>query len=129
MALPVMGKIIEAILRTRIRKKTDDLQSPLQRGFTVNSSPMNAALVDEETRRNYKYEKTPLVPVALDAKSTFDVVVHKTLMRRLYLCGVDDKHWSLVNSLHTGATSAVKWAECASDFFPSGTRGTPRWHT
>ena len=74
---------------------------------------MNAALTAEETKRNYKDKKAPLVLVALDAKSAFDVTMHKTLMQGLYLCGVNDKHWSLVNSLHTGATS------------PSGTRGSP----
>ena len=31
------------------------------------------------------------------------------LLRRLYQTGNNDKLWSLINSLHQGATSVVKW--------------------
>ena len=38
-------------------------------------------------------------------------------MRQLYLCGVDDKHWNLKDSLQAGAVSAVKWGGNVSDCF------------
>ena len=77
--LPVLGKIIESVLRTRMREKTEPTHCLLQRGFTAKSSPLNAALIVEETRRKFEDEKKPLVLVALDAKSAFDVVDHKII--------------------------------------------------
>ena len=81
------------------------------------SSPLNIALIVEETRRNFEDEKKPLVLVTLDAKSAFDVLDHKIMMRQLYHCGVDDRHWKLIDSLHTGAISAIKWGGAVSDGF------------
>ena len=115
--LPVLGKLIESVLRTRMRVKTEPTHCLLQRGFTARSSPLNAALIVEETRRNFEDEKKSLVLVALDAKSAFDVVDHKIMMRQLYHCGVDDMHWKLIDSLHTGAVSAIKWGGNVSDSF------------
>ena len=53
--------------------------------------------------------------IFLDAKSAFDVVDHKHLMRRLYHKGVNDGHWTLINSMHHQAASVVKWAGDRSD--------------
>ena len=45
----------------------------------------------------------------LDAKAAFDVVSHQSLMRKLFNIGVEGNLWTLVNSLHQDAKSAVKW--------------------
>lgn len=55
--------------------------------------------------------------VLLDAKAAFDVVDHKNLMRRLFHIGVNDEHWNLINSLHTNATTSIKWKNTVSDSF------------
>ena len=47
--LPVIGKIIEAIFRSRMRVRTEPTHCPLQRGFTAKLSPLNTALIVEET--------------------------------------------------------------------------------
>ena len=39
------------------------------------------------------------------------------MMRRLCHLGVPDKHWTLINSLHTNASSAVKYNGLVSDIF------------
>ena len=39
------------------------------------------------------------------------------MMRRLYHLGVQDKHRTLINSLHTNASSAVKFNGLVSDIF------------
>ena len=39
------------------------------------------------------------------------------LLRRLYQTGISDKFWSLINSLHQGATSVVKWMGHESSAF------------
>jgi hypothetical protein len=49
--------------------------------------------------------------VLLDAKSAFDVVIHSHLIRRVYHAGIQDKHWSLINSMHQKASSSVKLAD------------------
>jgi hypothetical protein len=38
-----------------------------------------------------------------------DVVVHKHLLKKLYHLGIQDKHWTLIKSLHTNASSAIKF--------------------
>ena len=88
--------------------------------FTAKSSPLNTALIVEETRRHFQDEKKPLILVALDANAAFNVVDHRILMRQLYLCGVDDKHWNLIDSLQAGAVSAVKWGGVVSERFQVG---------
>jgi hypothetical protein len=42
-----------------LRNEKFYIQSPLQRGFTQNASPLNAAIVLEEVYREYKDEDLP----------------------------------------------------------------------
>ena len=49
--LPVFCKIIESILTIRMRPIYDTAQCSLQRGFTQNSAPINAAFIMEEAGR------------------------------------------------------------------------------
>ena len=44
----ILNRLLEAILKFRIKSVLSDCQNPLQRGFTKNSSPMNCALLMEE---------------------------------------------------------------------------------
>ena len=62
----------------------------------------------KELKGNAKDETSPVIIVLLDAKLAFDVVDPYHLLRRLYQTGISDKLWSLINSLHQGATSVVK---------------------
>jgi hypothetical protein len=78
-------------------------------GFTKNSAPLNAAFILEEARREALDIGKLLTIVLLDAKSAFDVVVHTNLLKKLYHLGIQDKHWNLIKSLHTNASSAIKF--------------------
>ncbi|CAG2190078.1 unnamed protein product [Mytilus edulis] len=51
--LPILLKIIEFILRIDLRSGSLKLQSILQKGFTANTSPLNAAIILEEVYREY----------------------------------------------------------------------------
>lgn len=51
----------------------------------------------------------PVYIILHDAKAAFDVVQHTHMLRRLLYCGVQDKHWTLFESLHTEAISVIKW--------------------
>ena len=115
---PVVCKIIESIMKNRLRPKWDQQQQcPLQRGFTKNSAPLNTAFILEEARREALDIGKLLTVVLLDAKSAFDVVVHKNLLKKLYHLGIQDKHWTLIKSLHTNASSAIKFNGLVSENF------------
>ena len=106
---PVLTRLIEAVLKSRIKLKLLSQQNCLQRGFTENSSPMNCALIVEEFFRNNKDLNRPTYMVFMDAKSAFDVVVHPNLMRKLYKSGVHTHEWLAINSLHEESMTSVKW--------------------
>ena len=106
---PVLTRLLEVILKNRIKPILLEKQNPLQRGFTENSSPMNCALLVEEFYRNNKDLKKPTYMAFLDAKAAFDVVVHPNLMRKLYNSGVTGREWLLINSLHQDSLTSIKW--------------------
>ena len=109
---PVLNRLLEAVLKFRIKSVILEKQNPLQRGFTENSSPMNCALLVEEFYRNNKDLKKPTYVTFMDVKSAFDhvdVVVHPNLMRKLYNSGIDGLNWLMINSLHHNSQTAVKW--------------------
>ena len=115
--LPVIGKVVEAILRDRISPLIEEIQNNVQRGFTKYASPMNSALMVEELYRESKDNNSNLNLIFLDAKSAFDVVDHNHLLRRLYYMGVADKHWTLISSFHKNARSSIKWCSQTSKSF------------
>ena len=115
--LPVVTKILEAVLKDLIQPKVEEHQNTLQRGFTRHSSPMNCSLIMEEVIRDRKDRGQPMYAAFLDVKAAFDVVPHDSLMRHLFHTGVDGKTWSLIHSLHEGAESVVKWQGNLSEPF------------
>ncbi|MCG8048991.1 MAG: reverse transcriptase domain-containing protein [Candidatus Thiodiazotropha endolucinida] len=106
---PVLTRLLETILKSRIESTLAEHQNPLQRGFTKNSSPMNCALLVEEFYRNNADLNKPTYIAFMDVKSAFDVVVHPNLMRKLYNQGIGGTNWLLINSLHQESMTAVKW--------------------
>ena len=115
--LPVITKILEAVLRSKIQPIIDKHQNALQRGFTKNSSPMNCSLIIEESLREQRDRHQPLYITFLDAKAAFDVVCHDSLLRKLYHMGVEGAPWLLIRSLHEGSTTAIKWEGSISEPF------------
>ena len=106
---PVLTRLIESVLKSRIELTLLQQQNLLQRGFTKNSSPMNCALLVEEFCRNNKDLHKPTYVAFMDAKSAFDVVVNSNLMRKLYNTGIEPNEWMLINSLRQDSITAVKW--------------------
>ena len=115
--LPVISKIVEPIIKGRNQNQVLEIQSKTQRGFTSGSSPVNAALAVEECYREVADNDTDYQIILLDAKATFDKVIHSHMLRRVYEAGIDDKHWVLIKSLHENAVSFVKWADQRSEPF------------
>ena len=83
-------------------------QNSLQRGFTKNSSPLNAALIIEEFIRDKRDSKNLVYIAILDAKSAFDVVLHNSRMRKLSNIGIEGSIWLVINSLNEDAQSSIK---------------------
>ena len=114
---PTIAKILESVLRERIKPVIAEKQNRLQRGFTEGSSPMNCSPILEEYIRNNKDSKKPTYIAFLDAKSAFDVVNHTSLLLKVYQIGIEGAHWNLINSLHTNARTIVMWDGCLSEQF------------
>jgi hypothetical protein len=109
--LPVISKIVEPIIKARIQNQVLEIHSRTQRGFTSGSSPVNSILAVEECYREAADNDTDCQIILLDAKATFDKVIHSHMLRRVYQAGIDDKHWVLIKSFHENAVSFVKWAD------------------
>ena len=82
--IPVLTKVLELVIRARLKPLILEKQNKLQRGFTENSSPKNTALILEEYIRDGRDAQAAAYIAFLDAKSAFDVVTHKSLMRKLF---------------------------------------------
>ena len=70
--LPVIGKIVETVIKCRTNNCVLEMQNKRQRGFTAGSSPMNSALPIEESYRESRDNNAILHLVLLDGKATFD---------------------------------------------------------
>ena len=107
--IPILSKVLEFVIRARLKQLILERQNKLQRGFTEKSSPMNTALILEEYIRERHDIQAPAYLAFLDAKSPFDVVSLMSLMRKPFYIGVEGNMWTIINSLHQDARSAVKW--------------------
>ena len=70
----IIGKLLEKVILKRTDPIFSPKQSPLQRGFTRNSSSINAALLVTEAQNEAADCKEDLHLVTLDAAKAFDVV-------------------------------------------------------
>ena len=102
---PTIAKILESVLRERIKPIVLESQNCLQRGFTEGSSSINCSLIPEEYIRNNKDLKEPTYIAFLDAKSAFD----NSLLRKVYHLVIEGAQWNWITSLHTNAQTVIKW--------------------
>ena len=105
--LPVIGKIVETVIKCRTNNGVLKTQNKRQRGFTAGSSPMNSALPIEESYRESKDNNASLHLVLLDARAPFDTVIHSHMLRSM--AGIEDGHWGLIKDRHENAKSVIKW--------------------
>ena len=96
---PVIQKIIETVAKVRVKPYIREKQSKLQRGFTENSAPMNCSFFEEKCAREYRDLGKTLYVALLDAKSAFDVVTHSSILRKLFLTGIEESTWKLIHDL------------------------------
>jgi hypothetical protein len=51
------------------------------------------------------------------AKSAFDVVTHSSILRKLFLTGIEGSTWKLIHDLHQETQSVIKWNRLISEPF------------
>ena len=100
---PILSKLLESVIRERIKPIILEQQNKLQRGFTENSSPMNCSSIMEGVQ-----ERTRTYIAFLDAKSAFDVVSHASLLHKFFHFGIEGPCWNIIDSLHSNAVTTVK---------------------
>lgn len=106
---PILSKILESVIKSRIQPDIERIQNHQQRGFTKGASPLYSALIMEELHRENMDNKENTFFILLDAKSAFDVVRHTNLVRKLYHIGISHQNILLIDNLYRGATTYVKW--------------------
>ena len=106
---PLIGKIIESVIKEEIEPILNPTQHPMQRGFTEDTSPLMAALLITEAINEAKDRGEGLYLSTLDAEKAFDVVWHASLLRKLFLDGIQGDSWLLIKSLHEQAHTKIKW--------------------
>lgn len=113
----IIGKLFEKVLLHKIRPILNEQQNELQRGFTKNVSPTNAALLLSEAIAEAKDNNQPLYSCFIDASKAFDVVWHMSMMRRLFYTGIDGNDWTVINNMYQNLNSKVKWDGIVSRSF------------
>ena len=116
--LSITGKVLEKVLQRRTETVLSQNQSRLQRGFTKKSSSINAALLISEMQNEAKDCGEPLTLVTLAAAKAFDMVWQGSLLRKIYLEGVDGCTWLTLLNMYTQAMSSVRWGQRVSAPFP-----------
>jgi len=113
----VLSTLLEGILKDLIEPKLLETQSRLQRGFTTNTSSLNAAFIVSEASQAYKELSNDLVLLTLDAQKAFDKVHHEILFNKIYHDGITGNLWLLMRNLYRDVTVKVKWNNSTSESF------------
>ena len=89
------------------------------KGIHQTLSPIKCCIhIRRGQTRSSRYRKTfDYSSIGCFLLSAFDVEVHKNLLKKLYHLGIQDKHWTLIKSLHTNASSAIKFNGLVSENF------------
>jgi hypothetical protein len=107
--LATIEKVLEQICANRLCETLDSTQNRMQRGFTENTSSINAALLVTEAINESIDKRHALKFTTLDATKAFDVVSHDSLFRKLYLDGVAGDLLLLLFEMYRDPETKVKW--------------------
>ncbi len=113
----LLGKLLDTVQENR-RLDRGSNQSPLQFGFTSGLSPTMASLILSEAIVDARENHKDLYVATLDTQKAFDVVHHETLLRQLYLDGMDPNDWLLMAQAYSGMTTQVRWRGQVSEAIP-----------
>ena len=110
MVTPLVGKILEAIIKEYIEPILTPTQHPMQRGFTENTSPLMTALLITEAINDLRDRGEGLYLATLDAEKAFDVAIvwPASLLRKLFIDWIQGDSWLIIKSLHDKAYTQIK---------------------
>ncbi len=116
--LDIFCKLYEKLMKPEMDHILLPTQNKQQWGFTEDTSPLLASIMLQEQIYEAIEQKKPLYITFLDVKNAFDVVWHDSLLRKLYLDGIQGGLWMGIKSLYSGAQSAISWEGTLTDAFP-----------
>jgi hypothetical protein len=102
-------KIIQSILKSRVDIQIDQMQNPLQRGFTEAIPMLFAAFIASEVIIESSTNNDELLLLTLDAEKAFDKLNHEILVNKLYHNGIKGDMWVLLRNMYREMTTQVKW--------------------
>ena len=102
-------KIIQSILKSRVDIQIDQIQNPLQRGFTEAIPMLFAAFIASEVIIESNTNNHELLLLTLDAEKAFDKLNHEILFNKLYHNGIKGDMWVLLRNMYREMTTQVKW--------------------
>jgi hypothetical protein len=105
---PVLCKVLEHLLMSKVRSQLNNSQHNLQFGFTKNLSPSLAALICTEVLSHNKDNKTDTFTSTLDVQKAFDCVWHDSLLRKLFITTKGDQTFKMFNLLITNSSIRVR---------------------
>ena len=105
----LIGKVLEKYLLDTAFSELEALQNPLQKGFTKGTSATVAALLFTEAIAEARDTRSPLYTACIDASKAFDVVWHKSLLRKLYNSGLTGTNWNILQESYHAMSSVVNW--------------------
>ena len=111
----LLGKLLENVILKTYDPILSMNQSRLQRGFTKNSSSVNASLSITESQNEAADLREGLYLVTLDATKASNVVWQDFLMKKIYNAGVDVSLWLTTADLYRDAETSVKWSDHMSE--------------
>jgi hypothetical protein len=104
----IFTKIIQSILKSRVDIQIDQIQNPLQRGFTEAIPVLFAAFIASEVIIESSTNNDELLLLTLDAEKAFDKLNHEILFNKLYHNGIKGDMWVLLRNMYREMTTQVK---------------------
>jgi 3-methyladenine DNA glycosylase/8-oxoguanine DNA glycosylase len=92
----IFTKIIQSILKSRVDIQIDQIQNPLERGFTEAIPMLFAAFIASEVIIESSTNNYELLLLTLDAEKAFDKLNHEILFNKLYHNGIKGDMWVFI---------------------------------
>jgi hypothetical protein len=96
----IFTKIIQSIRKSRVDIQIDQIQNPLQRGFTEAIPMLFAAFIASEVIIESSTNNDELLLLTLDAEKAFDKLYHEILFNKLYHNGIKGDMWVLLRNMY-----------------------------
>ena len=101
--------MLEKYLLKTAFSELEALQNPLQKDFTKATSATIAAQMFTEAIAEARDTKSPLYAACIVASKAFDIVWHKSLLRKMYNLRLTGTNWNILQDSYHAMSSVVNW--------------------